>query len=178
MAYTFELGKKLQQLAKSSLECQKTLSKAFEQNIEQACEAMEEAAKAATPHEGDGKQRGFNVINNSLQESWKAEYKPTKSKRHFGKITLTNSKYYAAFVQNGHKVKKHFVPWLYKDGMGTLSYETDHNQPVFGLVVGTKTPYVKGVDMVGPAVKAFFSSFDKDTQKVLDKHLNEIFDNK
>jgi hypothetical protein len=60
--------------------------------------------------------------------------------------------------------------------MGTLSYETDHNQPMFGLVVGTKTPYVKGVDMVGPAVKAFIESFDKSTQKVLDKHLNEIFE--
>lgn len=178
MSYTFDLGDKLRRLARNSEECQKALSKALDQNIEQACEAMEEAAKKHTPHIGDGKRRGFNVINNSLQESWKAEYKPIKNKKHFGKITLTNSKPYAGFVQNGHKVKKHFVPWLYKDGMGTLSYETDHNQPVFGLVVGTKTPYVKGVDMVGPAVKAFFNSFDEKTQKVLDKHLNEIFDNK
>lgn len=176
MSYTFDLGDKLSALAKKSDECRRALSKALEGDIEQACEAMEEAAKAATPHEGDGKKRGFNVINNSLQESWHAEYKPIRNKKHFGKITLTNSKSYAAFVQNGHKVKKHFVPWLYKDGMGTLSYETDHNQPMFGLVVGTKTPFVKGVDMVTPAVKAFNRSFDESVRKTLDKHLNAIFE--
>lgn len=169
MKTTFDLIQQLNTIAKKAKGSIKSLRNAVERNAVIACEAMEETAKAHTPHSGDGKRRGFNVISNSLQESWVAEYIPSGEKNQVGSISLTNNKPYAVFVQNGHKVSRHFVPWLYKDGGGMLSYETNHNQPMFGLIVGTKTPYVKGVDMVGPAVDAFNDKFDELTQKTLSK---------
>jgi hypothetical protein len=53
-----------------------------------------------------------------------------------------------------------------------LSYETNHNQPLFGLIVGTKTKYVKGVDMITPAIEAFNKTFDELNKRLLDKLMN------
>jgi hypothetical protein len=169
MKTSFDLSQKLKQFAEEARENQRKLRDGIERNARIACEAMEQAAKDHTPHKDDGKPRGFNTITNALQESWVAKYEPSNNKKDVGTVTLTNDKPYAGYVQNGHRVSKHFVPWLYKDGMGTLSYETDHNQPMFGLVVGAKTPYVKGVDMVGPAEEAFDKVFDKLTKKLLNE---------
>lgn len=169
MIKTFDLAEQLNKLAEQAKGHERALRKGIEKNARIACEAMEQAAKDHTPHSGDGKKRGFNVINDSLQESWMAEYKPSQKKKEVGSVSLTNDKPYAIYVQNGHKMKKHFVPWLYKDGMGTLSYETNQSQPLFGLVVGNKTPFVKGVDMVGPAVDVFNESFDELNEQLLKK---------
>lgn len=169
MNNTFDLADKLKKLTEEVKCHERALKKGIEKNARVACEAMEQAAKDHTPHSGDGKKRGFNVINDSLQESWVAEYKPSQNKQEVGSVSLTNDKHYAIYVQNGHKMTKHFVPWLYKDGMGTISYETNHSQPLFGLVVGNKTPFVKGVDMVGPAVDAFNEVFDELNDKLLKK---------
>ena len=169
MNNTFDIADQLKKLAKEANGHERALKKGIEKNARVACEAMEQAAKDHTPHSGDGKKRGFNVINDSLQESWVAEYKPSQNKKEVGSVSLTNDKPYAIYVQNGHKMTKHFVPWLYKDGMGTLSYETNHSQPLFGLVVGDKTPFVKGVDMVGPATDAFNEVFDALNEQLLKK---------
>lgn len=169
MKKIFTINNKMSELAGKAKTYRDRLRRGINKSARIACEAMEEAAKAHTPHRGDGKRRGFNVIRNSLQDSWKAEYTPSHSKNRLGNITLTNSKPYAKFVQNGHRVKRHFVPWLYIDNTGTLSYETNHGQPMFGLIVGTKTPFVKGVDMIGPAEKAFNDTFETLTQKLFGK---------
>lgn len=168
-AVKFDLAVQLKQFADKAKSIPNAIRKELESNADIASLAMVESAKAHTPHEGDGKKRGFFVISNSLQDSWHVEYKKVRSKAVVGNISLQNDKHYASYVQSGHRVSKHFVPWLYKDGMGTLSYEPNHNQPLFGLVVGTKTPYVKGVDMVGPAVDAFNEKFDELTKETLSK---------
>lgn len=178
MKVTFNLSSKLETISKNAKKIQKRLMAKIHQNARDACEAMVEAAREHTPHDGDGKRRGFNVISNSLQDSWRAEFQPSQEKNEVGAVKLENSKSYAVYVQRGHKVNKHFVPWLYKDGMGTISYETDHDQPLFGLVVGTKTPYVKGVDMVGPAHEAFNRVFTASTKKTLKIELDDVLDDK
>lgn len=169
MKTTFDLSDKLKAFAEQTKKQQKELLKGIEKNARIACKAMEQAAKEHTPHSGDGKKRGWNVISDSLQEAWVAEYSPSQSKKTLGKVTLSNYKSYAKYVQEGHRVSKHFVPWLYKDGAGTLSYETNHNQPLFGLVVGTKTKFVKGVDMVGAAINAFNETFGMLNSKLIKK---------
>jgi hypothetical protein len=49
---------------------------------------------------------------------------------------------------------------------------------MFGIVVGTKTTYVKGVDMIGPARQAFFEKFnllnDRTVNRILSKRFGEI----
>lgn len=178
MSAKFDLKDKLKQLSKKSKEARKRLHDGVCQNARDACEVMVEAAREHTPHDGDGKRRGFNVITNSLQEAWHAKFEVSDSGTELGYVHLTNTKDYAGFVQKGHRVPRHFVPWLYKDDLGTLSYETDHAQPMFGLVVGTKTPYVEGVDMVGPAIEAFDKSFKESNELLLDDILNGVFDKK
>lgn len=160
MKSSFDLGKKLNDIAVGAKLQQKALRSGFERNARKACVAMVEAAMEHTPHKGDGKIRGQNMISDSLQKSWVAKYEPAKDKKEIGTVILENKKPYAIYVQKGHKLTKHFVPWLYKDG-NVISYETNHNQKLFGLVVGTKTHYVKGVDMVGPAEEAFNKKFDE-----------------
>lgn len=159
MKTSFDLKDKLKAFSDNTKKCPAIMRKIIDVNAKAACKAMEQAAKTHTPNSKDGKNRGFNVISNSLMNAWKADYTKEKSSDVLGIVTLTNSMPYAAFVQYGHKVNKHFVPWLYKDGSGTLSYELNHSQPMFGLVVGTKTNYVKGVDMISPAIEAFEKTF-------------------
>ena len=176
MKVKFDLQEKLKQLSKKSKDAQKQLRDGVCQNARDASEVMVQAARWHTPHDGDGKKRGFNVITNSLQEAWHAKFEVSQSGTELGYVHLTNTQYYAEYVQKGHKVPRHFVPWLYKDELGTISYETDHAQPMFGLVVGTKTPYVKGVDMVGPAIEAFDKSFKEANEQLLDEILNGTFE--
>ena len=175
MKSSFNLSDKLKQISQSASEMSKKLKKQIQDNAVIACEAMEQAAKDHTPNKDDGKQRGFNVISNSLQDSWRAEFIKSNNSKELGEITLTNDKPYAPYVQNGHRVTKHFVPWLYKDDLGTISYEDFHAQSMFGLVVGTKTNYVEGVDMIGPAEKAFDEKFNELNEKTLSDLKKKIF---
>lgn len=152
--------------------CLKQLREDVKANAAIACQKTEEVLRRKTPHSDDGKLRGKNMISNSLQNSWHVNYKVGATGL-FCKVLIENDKEYASYVQFGHRQTKHFVPWLYKDG-GVLSYETNHNQPLFGLTVGGKTPFVKGVDMLGPAEKKFNDTMNK----LMVKSIFNIFVNK
>ena len=153
------LGDYLNELIKRIPSYESGLKRGIVQNAKDAADVAVLAAREATPHDGDGKSRGFNVITGELEAHWDWEYRGGGDT--LGSIRIFNSMSYAGYVQYGHVMHEHFVPWLYVDGMGTLSYETNHNLPLFGLVVGTKTKYVDGVDMIGPATKAFHETFTR-----------------
>lgn len=161
MKKEFKLPQQLKKLLAKSQIAQQKYKLGVRRNAEDACDVMVLAAREHTPHEGDGKKRGFNVITGELEAHWEARFVVHAFSDTVGSVILSNDMQYASYVQNGHRLTRHFVPWLYVDGMGTISYETNHAQPMFGMVVGTKTKYVKGVDMVGPAIKAFNESFKK-----------------
>jgi hypothetical protein len=55
---------------------------------------------------------------------------------------------YASYVNDGHRVDKHFVPGLIVNG-GLLERV---DEDVGGIVVGTKTQYVKGLYMKEKAI--------------------------
>lgn len=151
------LGDYLNELIKRIPDIERKLKKGIIQNAKDAADVAVLAAREATPHDGDGKPRGFNTITGELEAHWDWEYSGGGDT--LGSIRIFNSMSYAAYVQYGHVMHQHFVPWLYIDGMGTISYETNHNLPLFGLVVGTKTKYVEGRDMIGPANEAFHETF-------------------
>lgn len=169
-----ELGEKLRKLMDSVPKMREQIIAGIEQNISDAADMAVLAARQASPHPNDGKRRGFNVITGELAAHWSWRYvkENSGSKQNlFGAVYLYNDTSYASFVQNGHVMHKHFVPWLYIDAMGTISYETNHNLPMFGLVVGTRTKYVEGRDMTGPALKAFDETFKKLTEDLLQEVL-------
>lgn len=167
--HRLDLGKQLKKYSALMKGASAKLKNAMKRNAEKACESAERAIKEKTPHPGDGKPRGQNVINGALQQAWKVRFE-TGSSNVFGIVVITNEKPYAKYVQEGHRVAKHFVPWLYKDG-SVLSREINHEQSLFGLVVGVKTTYVKGIDMVGAGVKAFNKTFGELNQKLFEKVL-------
>ena len=63
------------------------------------------------------------------------------------------SKQYASFVNDGHRMDRHFVPGLViNPGSGLLEFNPDGTG---GIVVGTRTAYVPGLFMVDKAVEEY-----------------------
>lgn len=148
---------------------QRRFRKELKENALVACEVAKSVSMAVTPHIGDGKPRGKNMITNALRNAWRVRFEmlsnngkapSSDTENIYARIIITNSKKYAPYVQYGHRMTPHFVPWLYKDG-AVISRENTHAIKMFGLLVGTKTTYVPGVDMIGPIVAAFNKSFNE-----------------
>ena len=75
---------------------------------------------------------------------------------------------YASYVNDGHRVDKHFVPGLIVNG-GRLELAPDSVDG--GLVVGTKTPYVKGLYMKQKGIGKYRSV----VRSELEKRVKEAF---
>lgn len=66
---------------------------------------------------------------------------------------LANDKEYASYVNDGHRMDRHFVPGLYiNPSSGLLEYDPSAK---VGIVVGTKTSYVPGIHMVDAAIEEY-----------------------
>ena len=82
---------------------------------------------------------------------------------------LANDKQYASYVNDGHRMDRHFVPGLYiNPESGLLEYDPEAK---VGIVVGTKTHYVKGEFMVDKGKEAYqktvSSELDKEIERLL-----------
>ena len=64
---------------------------------------------------------------------------------------LKNDMQYSSYVNDGHRVDKHFVPGLVVNG-NLLEEDPDGEG---GIMVGTKTTYVKGKYMKEKAIKRY-----------------------
>lgn len=117
-------------------------------------------AMERSPHRGD---TGVSLTTGNLAAHWDARVERQTDGFVF---YLTNDVPYASYVNDGHRMSKHFVPWLYVDPSGGLRREKPTpGEPVFGIMVGTKTRYVRPVPMVEPAVESF--------KKTISNHLKE-----
>lgn len=156
MSYTVSLAQRVAQLKRIKGELDSVLSKAQEQAAMRAVEAAAEATppKAET---GRGSYIGVNTITGQLKASWAkdSQTKPDVSATAAGKkytSLLCNNMQYASYVNDGHRMDRHFVPGLYVDQNGLLSYDPSAD---VGLVVGTKTLYVKGEYMTDKGLAAY-----------------------
>ena len=83
--------------------------------------------------------------------------------------TLANNMEHASYVDQGHRMDKHFVPGLYVNPhSGQLEYDPAAD---VGLVVGTKTKYVKGEFMIDKGKDAY----EKAVLAELGKRVEEAF---
>ena len=74
---------------------------------------------------------------------------------------------YASYVNDGHRMDRHFVPGLYVNPhSGLLEYDPAANT---GIVVGTRTAYVKGEFMADKGIK----EYRKTVRAILDKKISE-----
>ena len=164
MSYQVSLQKRLQELKKAH----ENLPDALYQIQKNAAQRAVEVATEATPPKA-GRLAGPNMLTGELKQHWAtdSQVEPDVSSN---KLTsyLANNKEYASYVDQGHRMDKHFVPGLYIDENGQLARDLSAK---VGLVVGTKTKYVKGEFMVDKAKEAY----EKAVLAQLDDEIERLF---
>ena len=164
MSYQVSLQKRLQELKKAH----ENLPEALYQVQKNAAQRAVEAATEATPPKA-GRLAGPNMLTGELKQHWAtdSQVEPDVSGN---KLTsyLANNKEYASYVDQGHRLNKHFVPGLYIDENGQLARDLTGK---VGLVVGTKTKYVKGEFIVDKAKEAY----EKAVLAQLDDEIERLF---
>lgn len=172
MSYTVSLQKRIQQLKKAQADLPEILYKTSKNATMRAVEAAQDATppKANT---GRGPYIGTNTISGELKAHWATDSKmePMGGALSGGSTYVTilaNEKEYASYVNDGHRMDRHFVPGLYINPFSNL-LEYDPSADV-GLVVGIKTRYVKGAFMVDKAKE----EYEKTVLFELDKEIREL----
>lgn len=136
-----------------------------------------EAAQDATPPKkgtGRGPYIGTNTVTGELKAHWDTDSKkePMGGALSGGSTYVTvlaNDLQYASYVNDGHRMDRHFVPGLViNEESGMLEFNPDGSG---GIVVGTKTRYVKGEFMVDKAREAY----EKTIIAELDKEIARLF---
>lgn len=137
-----------------------------------AMKAVEAAANATPPKAdtGRGAYIGTNTVTGELKAHWATDSTTTPIISGDTVTTvLANDKEYASYVNDGHRMDRHFVPGLHVNpNNGLLEYDPDKN---VGIVVGTKTKYVKGEFMTDKAKKVYQETLEAE----LDAKVKELF---
>ena len=153
MSYTVSLQQRLQKLKKAQADLPELLYRTAKGATLRAIEA----AQAATPPKegtGRGPYIGTNTITGELKAHWATDSRAEPQIDGTSYQTeLNNGMEYASYVDQGHRMDRHFVPGLYiNPESGLLEYDPSAE---VGLVVGTKTRYVKGEFMVDKAKEEY-----------------------
>lgn len=167
MSYTVSLQKRIQQLKKAQADLPEIL---YQAQVKAAAKAVETAAEATPPKAGR-EQAGANMLTGELKAHWATDSKvePMGGALSGGSqfiSVLANDMEYASYVDQGHRLDKHYVPGLYIDENGELARDLTAN---VGLVVGTKTKYVKGEFMVDKAKAAYEETILKELDGTIKK---------
>lgn len=127
--------------------------------------AVEKATELTPPTKDD--LRGTNTRTGEMKAHWDSDstINPAKSGDSY-KTVLANNMKYASYVNDGHRMDRHFVPGLYVNpSSGMLEYDPTAD---VGLVVGTKTAYVPGIFMVDAAKEEYRRVLRQELQNIGD----------
>ena len=158
MSFSVSLAQRALQLKKALGAIDTVLVKAQEEATKRAFEA---AADATPPKAGTGRgpYMGTNTVTGQLKARWamdsktKPEYTAADGGTRKYRTFRRNDMEYASYVNDGHRLDRHFVPGLYVNpDSGLLEYDPAAD---VGLIVGTKTFYVKGEFMVDKGTEAY-----------------------
>lgn len=136
--------------------------------VEGATIAAVDRATELTPPNGGAAISGTGTRSGEMAQHWSAD-STTKPVMTGGSIrtTLANNVPYASYVNDGHRMDQHFVPGLIKNG----SVLEKVDPKMGGIMVGTKTKYVKGKYMKQAAI----GRYRKVVKTELDKRIRENF---
>lgn len=124
--------------------------------------AVEKAAEN-TPPNGGARIVGPNLRSGDMAQSWATDSVTTPNR---GKTLLANNQQYASYVNDGHRVDKHFTSHLAIEGGQLVGKPAGDG----GLVVGTKTQYVPGLYMKEKAIGVY-----RDTvRRMLQQKVREV----
>ena len=155
-----EMKKRLKELEKAGQD----IPKIVHDVAKMATVAAIDAATNATPPNGGAEIAGTNTRSGILAKHWTKDsiIEPVN-----GTTYLANTMQYASYVDQGHRMDKHFVPGLHVVG-SHLNY--DANKPG-GIMVGTKTEYVPGLYMT----KKGIGKYKQVVRAELQKRVEEAF---
>lgn len=121
-----------------------------------------------TPPNGVAAISGTNTRSGQMAQHWQtdSQTKPTYS-RGSVRTALANNMQYASYVNDGHRMDKHYVPGLIKNGNLLERVSPDAG----GITVGGKTTYVKGLYMKEKAIGKYRST----VRKELGRRVREAF---
>lgn len=125
-------------------------------------EAINVAEQNTPPNVGGIK--GTGTRTGAMQKHWKIDSVTSPIN---GQTVLGNAMQYASYVNDGHRMDKHFVPHLFVNG-GLIERLDSYDG---GLIVGTKTTYVRGYYMKEKAIGAYRAL----VRKELEKRVKEAF---
>ena len=128
-----------------------------------------EAAQDKTPPTADSLS-GTNTRTGELKQHGATDSR-TEPQNQGGEIIteLNNNKEYASYVNDGHRMDKHFVPGLYANPYtGLLEYDPGRRGEV-GIMVGTKTTYVEGLHMSDAGIEAYKHTVKVEAEKAVNK---------
>ena len=139
-----QMRKRLAELRRA----QQDIPAIIDEVAEVATMAAVEKAAENTPPNGGAKVVGPNLRSGDMAQSWATDSVTTPNR---GKTLLANLQQYASYVNDGHRMDKHFTSHLAIEG-GQLVGKPDGDG---GLVVGTKTQYVPGLYMKEKAIGVY-----------------------
>ena len=159
-----QMRKRLAELNKAGKDVPKIM-------MEVAEGATIEAVRVATentPPNGGAAIAGTNMRSGQMAQHWELDSQ-TKPIYSGGSVrtVLANDKQYASYVNDGHRVDKHYVPGLIANGNLLERVDPD----VGGIMVGTKTTYVEGLYMKQKAI----GKYRDVVRNELDKRVREAF---
>ena len=166
MSYTVNFQKRIQELKKKQADLPAILENVARRATEDAIQAVQDATP---PKDGTGRVTGTNTITGELKAHWATDSQsdPVINGNRVETI-LANDMEYASYVDKGHNMDEHFVPGLYVNPhSGLLEYDPARN---VGIVVGTKTKYVKGEFMADKGKAAY----EESVLKQLDTEIKKL----
>lgn len=154
-------------LIKKLIDQRRDLVAKIEEMAEVATLDAIEAAQAATPP--IEAVTGSHTRTGELKAHWSTDSITKPQRRGKSVITaLGNNMQYASYVNDGHRMDRHFVPGLYINPFsGLLEYDEQRKGEV-GIMVGTKTDYVPGLFMAEVGVKAYEESVERQSKELED----------
>lgn len=155
-----QMRKRLNELRKAGQDVPKIIN-------EVAYGATVEAVRVATEKTpaNTGKIAGTNTRGSGMSDHWTIDSKTTPIN---GRTLLANHMQYASYVNDGHRMDKHFVPGLMVDAGMLQKAPAGVNT---GLVVGTRTTYVPGLYMKEKAIGKYRTV----VRTELEKRVREAF---
>ena len=157
-------GSSIQKRLKELQKAQKDVPLIIERTAAGATRRAVEVAVKNTPP-NTGRLKGTNMRTGAMANAWvtDSETYPVN-----GRTVLANNQQYASYVDKGHRMDKHFVPGLIING-GMLERAADGDDG--GIMVGTKTSYVKGLYITNKARREYRAAvneiLDREVKKVL-----------
>lgn len=145
-SFGFAIQKRLDELKKAQADIPRIINRV----AEAATIAAVDKATEKTPPNGGTAIAGVNARTGDLAQHWTLD---SVTRPVNGKTELANTMQYASYVDQGHRVDRHFTSHLAIEGGMLVGKPAGDG----GLMVGVKTDYVPGRYMVDEAKKKYKS---------------------